>query len=164
MSQQLSAVAASSAFIASDGRTPDAESAWLRLAHLEAVYPGFHEWYRSKVVPELAIGRRRMFVRVGSDGYDGIVIAKRGEEAKLCTIWTAPAVRNRGIADTLIGEAMDWMETDRPLLTIPEERMYEFSGLLVRRGFQSTETLMSYYRRGRAEHVFNGLLRPATSN
>jgi GNAT superfamily N-acetyltransferase len=144
---------------AADGRVAD--EAWACLSHLVAAYPGFETWYWSKVEPGLALGSRRIFVQRSGSALLGVVIAKRErEERKLCTVWTAASARRAGVASSLIAEAMDWLDVDRPLLTVPEERMPEFAGIVSMLHFERTQVLASYYRPGCAEHVFNGCLAP----
>lgn len=133
---------------------------WRSLSHLEAIYPGFARWLWGTVEPGLRLGSRRVFVRRSAAGLDGIVIAKRDTaERKLCTIWTAPHARASGIASDLVEEAIDWMDDPMPLLTVPEERVHEFRGLVAAFRFEPTEVLQSYYRNCKAEYVFNGRLR-----
>lgn len=133
---------------------------WRSLSHLESIYPGFGRWFRGIVEPGLLSGSRRIFVSRSSSGLDGIVIAKRCRaERKLCTVWTAPHARGSRIATSLIAEAIDWMDDPLPLLSVPEERLPEFRGLITGFGFAPTQVLHSYYRFGKAEYVFNGCLR-----
>lgn len=140
----------------------EAERAWTALRQLEAVYPGFRSWFFELVVPGLADGSRRIFERVGPHGLEGLVIAKRKAERKLCTIWTADHARGRGIAAELILEASEWLGTEKPLLTVPEERLSEFRSLLNRLDYCEVEALQGWYRPGKTEHVFNAQLRPET--
>lgn len=143
----------------SEGDRPIGE-VWKSLSHLEATYPGFARWFWGIVEPGLRLGSRRVFVRRSGSGLEGIVIAKRDPaERKLCTVWTAPHARGLRVATGLVAEAIDWLEDPLPLLTVPEERMPEFRGLVAGFGFEATEALPSYYRSGRTEYVFNGRLR-----
>lgn len=150
---------ASAPLPAREGDCPMGEI-WSSLTHLEATYPGFGQWLGGTVEPGLLLGSRRVFVRRSGSVLDGVVIAKREPaERKLCTIWTAPHARSSGVASGLVEEAIDWLEDPAPLLTMPEERMTEFRGLIAAFGFEPTEVLRSYYREGKSEFVFNGRLR-----
>lgn len=140
----------------------EAERAWSALRQLASVYPGFRSWFFDLVVPGLADGSRRIFERVGPNGLEGLVIAKRTTERKLCTVWTADHARGRGIAAELIVDASEWLGTDKPLLTVPEERLPEFRSLLRRLDYSEVEALKGWYRPGKTEHVFNEHLRPDT--
>jgi len=130
------------------------------LVSLEKQYPDFRTWYFEKVLPGIAVGRRRVLTRMRGDRLVGLAIAKRETERKLCTLWVDPAFRGHGIAAELADEAFDWIGSDRPLFTVPEEQLLSFSRLLRRWAFNQTQVVPSYYRLGKHEHVFNGKLEP----
>lgn len=129
------------------------------IGSLETIYPGFRNWFYSKVA--IASGdERAIFVTRARDRILGIGIAKRSlTERKLCTLWTAPTTRDSGIATAIADQAFDWLETSHPLFTVPEERIAEFRGLLRRWHFTRTNAVVSYYRPNKIEYVFNGYLR-----
>jgi hypothetical protein len=135
---------------------------WGSLNRLESVYPGFRSWIERKVVPGLHCDTRRLFTVMKAGRPIGIAIAKREEERKLCTVWVHENYRWQRVACALVEEAIDWLGTDRPLFTVPDERLSEFRGILRRRCFVHTESVADYYRPGKVEHVFNGHLRRAT--
>jgi GNAT superfamily N-acetyltransferase len=132
--------------------------AFAALADAGDLYPGFEAWYWDTVVSGL--GRdRAIFVEWISEKIAGVVIAKRTfEERKLCTVWVDEHLRNRGVASRLIDRSCSWLETNSPMLTIPSERLGEFTGILKSRQFRQTQVLDAYYRPGSREHVFNGRL------
>ena len=55
---------------------------------------------------------------------------------------------------------VDWLETTKPLFTVPDVRIKEFARLLNRWDFVETQVVEDMYRRTSREFVFNGLLRP----
>jgi GNAT superfamily N-acetyltransferase len=128
------------------------------LSHLEVLYPGFQQWYWKKVVPGLLDGSRRAFVE--DDGrITGIVIAKfTRSERKLCTVWVDSNQAGRGIGRALMEEAMAWLCTTHPLITVPEERVPEFNALFDRWRFSLNQVVPSLYRPGFQEYVFNGTI------
>ena len=109
------------------------------LSHLADFYPRFEEWYWAKVVPGLQHGSRRIFFE--NDGrITGVVIAKRSRtERKLCTVWVDTGAVGRGLGTTLMTEAMAWLDTKRPLVTVPEERVSEFESIFRRWRFSLDE-------------------------
>lgn len=130
------------------------------LAPLAKLYPAFENWYWNKAVRDAVSNRRRFFLAFGQNRIQGVVIAKRTpDERKLCTVWICPTARQKRIAEGLVSQANNWLGSTRPLITIPENRLHEFRGLISRFGFVRTEILKGYYRCGQAEHVFNGKLR-----
>lgn len=122
-------------------------------------YPNFESWLSDRVVAESVNGRRKVFVARRDDGrIVGAAIAKRGAETKLCTLRICPTARHLGLAQALAKAAFHWMREDRPLFTVPEELMLEFSPLLYKWKFRLEQELPGYYRPGMQEYVFNGKL------
>lgn len=126
---------------------------------MEEVYPGFGSWYWKKVVPGLSDGSRRMLTSTEGGVLNGVVIAKSQCEKKICTVWVPRKFRGRSIARRLMQDALDWLGTAKPLFTVPDERMDEFSVLVRELGFEHCSTEVNYYGTGRLEHVFNGVLK-----
>ncbi|TGP45402.1 hypothetical protein EN873_40845 [bacterium M00.F.Ca.ET.230.01.1.1] len=137
----------------------DAECIYPAIQHLELMYPRFRQWYFDLVAKEIESSTRRIFVSRTDERILGIALAKRGAEKKLCTLWIEPSARSSGLATSLAAEAFSWMGTNKPLFTVPEERMSEFRGLLTRWDFCETERLVGYYRKDKVEYVFNGKLK-----
>ena len=130
---------------------------WPALTSLTAVYPGFENWYWGKVLDGVANGRRKIFVVGAAEQPLAIAIAKRElDENKVCTLWVSPRARGSGIGSELLGEVVDWLDDQSPLLTVPAERYPEFVPLVRRYGFVETARMRSLYRPGVVEHVFNG--------
>jgi GNAT superfamily N-acetyltransferase len=137
-----------------------AELPWqsIHAAKLNELYPRFFTWLEQTVATGLADGSRRLFVH-NHGGRFGFVIAKRTlHERKLCTIYVEPGSRGNGIASCLISQATDWLGSDKPLLTISEDRLLEFRAIIGGLDFSLTQVAHSYYRSGIREFVFNGNL------
>jgi len=130
------------------------------LAHLEEMYPGFGQWYWTKVASGLRDGSRRIFVE-GNNEITGVVIAKRSRaERKLCTVWIAPQFAGQGLGTRLMRNAMSWLGTTRPLITVPEERLAEFQPSFTRWRFSLHQVADSLYRPGHLEYIYNGPMIP----
>jgi GNAT superfamily N-acetyltransferase len=129
----------------------------LEAAGVTRLYPGFHDWFFGKVVPGIRTGERRM-IPVTADGkLTGVAICKRTEaEKKLCTLWVAPEARRHGVAADLANDAFAWLGTSKPLFTVPEELVVNFSGLLRAWSFPQPVPYPELYRQERVEYVFNG--------
>lgn len=138
--------------------------AWNNLSFLEGDYPGFSQWFWQKVSAGLEQGDRRIFVSRKLNKIQGIVIAKRDGEKKICTVWTAQNQRGKGVASLLFDDAIDWLQTDRPLISVPCTRSFELLPLLEKYQFVKTQTLSGYYRPESSELVFNGFLTPQLSS
>lgn len=137
---------------------------WGEISHLEKQYPNFREWYFGKVIPGITKGERCVITSVHNGRLVGLAIAKRGAERKLCTLWVDSDVRGNGIASHLADQAFDWIGTDRPLFTVPEEHLQKFAGLLSRWEFAQTAKISGYYRAEKNEYIFNGKLAPKLSS
>ena len=78
------------------------------------------------MVPGLHRGSRQIFFE-DNGRITGVVIAKRSRaERKLCTVWVDHDAAGNGLGTALMIEAMAWLDTKRPLITVPEERVSEF--------------------------------------
>lgn len=110
------------------------------LAHLQATYPAFSQWFHKKVVPGLGNGTRNILSASTDKEILGIAIAKRTEvEQKLCTLWVADHYRNHGVGIRLMREAMIWLGTERPTASAPESAS-DIHRLLAKLGFTVTST------------------------
>jgi hypothetical protein len=136
---------------------PAVVHATLERAGVSDFYPDFQPWFFNRVVPGLHRGERSILTTELEGTLAGVAICKySGIERKLCTLWVAPKLRGRGLADELALRAFDWLDTDRPLFTVPEEGLIEFTGLVRAWDFPSPTAYPNLYRRGRTEYVFNG--------
>jgi hypothetical protein len=126
-----------------------------RLEALEAVYPGFRDWYLSKVVPGVADGTRRVFAEISGARISGVAIAKRDRrELKLCTLWKDPSA-DGGTAVAIVQSAMDWLGTERPSFTVPADRIQRLRPVLNHFGMGGGVAVGSLYRDGVGEYLFN---------
>lgn len=131
----------------------------LARAELGLFYPHFEGWFFGKVVPGIRSGERQIITCEDNGAIAGVAICKKSElERKLCTLWIEPSSRTRGLASPLAQHAFDWLESDRPLFTVPEERLGEFSGLLKTWNFSPATTHPDLYRKNRNEYIFNNAL------
>lgn len=99
-----------------------------------------------------------------ASGVRGFAILKRDVvERKICTIWVRPDLRCQGLGQSLITQSQEWLQCVRPLLTVPEEALSTFRGLLASSDFKLNEIVEGYYRPGKKEYVFNGALPSASA-
>lgn len=133
----------------------DAMDLLQRIQELESVYPGFRDWYLSKVVPGVADGTRRVFAEISDLGISGVAIAKRGGgELKLCTLWK-DSNSDGGTAVALARSAMEWLGTERPSFTVPADRIHRLRPVLNHFGIDGGIAVGSLYRDGVGEFLFN---------
>jgi len=129
--------------------------AYAALAHLSAYYPGFKDWYWTKVVPGLGTTRRLDIVR-REGRIVGVCIAKRTEiERKICTLWVVPAYRGTGLGVRMLLDAMHWLGTSKPAVTVNEERYLDFVAIFRRLSFQPAKAVVGLYRPGKIEYLYH---------
>lgn len=134
------------------------------LSDLSRFYPDIERWSASKVLPGLLDDTRKILVEHDASGVRGFAILKRDVvERKICTIWVRPDLRCQGLGQSLITQSQEWLQCVRPMLTVPEEALSTFRGLLASSDFRLNEVVEGYYRPGKKEYVFNGVLPSASA-
>jgi len=99
----------------------------------ELAYPNIDIWY-NKVITEINNHpkNREMFICLSNEddllSISGLMILKKAyDEKKICTLRVKENHQKRGIGSELIQKALDFLETDKPLITVPEESVEVFS-------------------------------------
>lgn len=134
------------------------EKLYDELFMLEEEYPEFKNWFFDKVVPETLSGQRRIFVACCDEVTAGIIIVKNTDEKKICTLRVMPDFRNMGIGQALTRCAIEYLQTEHPLITVSEDHVHEFKHIFSKFGFSLSQMHFGYYRENRMEYVFNGSL------
>ncbi|PKF78959.1 N-acetyltransferase [Vibrio sp. vnigr-6D03] len=126
------------------------------LLDLSNEYPNILNWYEKKVVPGLANGTRKLFVHIRNEKIIGLAIAKNElKEKKICTVRVSPQMYGKGLGVRLFNEAMEWLDTSTPHVTVSESKFHLFERLFEHYGYRLTSTHMSRYREGQVEYLFN---------
>jgi hypothetical protein len=126
---------------------------------LHDCYPEFDLWMAKKVVPGISLGDRSMLVEYRRGQLAGFAIIKDdGVEKKLCCLRVLNEFKNTGLGLRLFGRAFDELNTDKPLLSVAEERLQSFQKIFDYYGFELSKEYVGRYRVGRVEYSFNGLL------
>lgn len=127
-------------------------------------YPNIDAWF-NKVINEINHHpeNREMFICLsnndGSPSVLGLVILKKTHcEKKICTLKVDERYQRKGIGSALILEAFDFLETDKPLITVPEEYENMFSKILNKFEFKKTDEIHGLYRENKIEYIYNGHL------
>jgi GNAT superfamily N-acetyltransferase len=138
-----------------------AEEVYEHLRSLEAFYPCFEDWFFNRVVPGLSDGTRTIIGFERDGRVKASAIVKRSmREVKLCTIFVERELQKKGLGVRLFRLALDWLNEPHPLATVSEERLPEFRRLFDAAGFTLSYIALGYYRPGKREYVYNGVLRP----
>lgn len=122
-------------------------------------YPSFDSWYFQKVIPEARIGKREIISEVRDGKIVGVMILKNtSEEKKICSLRVSDEFQNHGLGVRMFEKAFKILETDKPFLTVSEEKLPSFQKIFTYFQFTQTERLENYYREGKKEFSFNGHL------
>lgn len=122
-------------------------------------YPRICDWYRQKFVPGLGNGSRKILIYVVDNEVAGIAFLKdEAKEKKICTLRVRDKYQNNGIGKTLLERCVEILGTDKPMITVPEERLYYFCNLFKHYDFKLEQVTHNYYRNNSSEYVFNGSL------
>lgn len=138
-------------------RLADIALAKVMLKELDAYYPGFDDWYVNRCMPGIMTGNDTLVVARDKHDVVGIALGKTGEEKKLRCVRVLPQYRNRGVGLHLIERTLRLLDADRPLCTVSEEMMHQFSRPFINMfGFNLSSVEKGMYRRGKLEYIFNG--------
>jgi len=123
-------------------------------------YPNYFKWYWEKVVPNILKGTRDVIIVTVNNEIAGVTIVKKEYmERKLCTIFVKPEYRNRQITSKLLEESFSFLETTIPLVTISEDKLDMFQGIINKYNWKQTQVLpKGYYNNNYKEIVFNGFI------
>jgi hypothetical protein len=83
----------------------------------------------------------------------GISILKNDDEKKLCTFMVNPEYRKKGHSKLLLEDSFEYLNTEKPVITIPEFRLVEFSSIIDAYGWEASSIIDNYYSK---EIEFNG--------
>lgn len=126
------------------------------LVEASKYYPSFHEWYFNKVVPDIQNGNRKIVSEIRDGKIAGIAILKdTGEEKKICTLRISPDFQNRGIGVRLFKKSFEILQTNKPFLTVSEEKLPEFQKIFDYFNFELSSIADGMYRHGKKEYIFN---------
>lgn len=129
------------------------------LKDLTLYYPSFEDWYFRTVADGLQNNSRKIILEERNGEIAGIAIVKKNVfEKKICTIKVMDDFINRGIGIRLFERSMSYLETTSPLLTVDEDRLPFFQKIFDKYGFKQTQILHNYYKDGKKEFVFNGIM------
>lgn len=119
-------------------------------------YPEYVEWFMQKHVPGIYSGKRDTIIVVYKNKLIGIANIKKETEKKICTLYFRPEFRYRRVGKLLVDRAIDLLESDKPLITIPSTSLGSFTNLIKRYQWELTDCIDDCYSMGVNEYIFNG--------
>lgn len=121
-------------------------------------YPEYKNWFLNKHVPGLGINRNILFA-VHKMEIVGVINLKNTDmEKKICTLYVKPGFRFNKIGTTLLKMAFEQLGTNKPLITISDDKLFELRKFIVNNNWEISEKLDNFYCFDHNEYVFNGSL------
>lgn len=129
-------------------------------------YPDYRNWYQTIQVPGLYDGTRNIIIAHIKDKIVGFVsLKKTHDEKKICTFYVEKSFRRNHIGTLLAEKAVDYLEEEKPLITIPMDKLHEFVKIAEKYGWEISEIKENLYRTTTPEVIVNGeLLEKNTQN
>ena len=130
------------------------------LKKLNIEYPEFHKWYNNLFENDKNLKADREIIICEKDYVlAGVVILKSSkEEKKICTLRVAKQYQRQGIGSTLVEKSFEWLQDDKPIITMHKSKQHQFASLLDYYGFSLEQKQWSYYSLFSTELSYNGVL------
>lgn len=116
-------------------------------------YPDYYKWYYQKNLPRILEGKGDAIFYL--DGFQIVglsMLKKDNDEAKICTLLIGEEYRKKGYSSLILEDSFAFLGTDKPLITIPEKRLDEFSKIILEYGWEASKVISDYYS---PEVIFN---------
>ena len=117
-------------------------------------YPEFDAWYFLNVIQSLKNGTKKIITSCNENDLRGLAILKYSEQ-KICHLSTMPPYKNKGYGIKLFKQSFMELETEKPFLTVSEEKLVEFKRIFEYFRFELTDVIDGYYRKGKKEYFYN---------
>ena len=133
-------------------------------------YPGHFEWLSNVFLGGLRDGNRGYSFAIDNNKFTDVcgghmvqmyklagcaLLKNTDEEKKICCLFVDPEYRYQGIASHLIENSFEMLRTDKPLMTVAENNLFQLQKLINRYDFELTSVRDSVYRRGIKEYYYN---------
>ena len=116
-------------------------------------YPEYYRWYYQTNIPRILDGEGEAIFYLDGFQIVGLSMLKRtADESKICTFLIDEEYRKKGYSKMILEDSYEFLGTEKPLITIPEKRLDEFSKIIEAYGWVPTETTDEYYS---PEVIFN---------
>lgn len=127
-------------------------------------YPDYKQWFLSKQVPGIYDGSRNIIVAHINDKIIGFASLKKGEtEKKICTFFVDEVFRKNKIGFLLTQKAIEWLEFEKPLITIPLDKLGGFIKIAKKYDWSVTDIKDGLYRINNPEVIVNGFIEDISS-
>ena len=124
---------------------------------ISSMYPGFEDWFWNKVVPGVINEEDKIIIGLKNGNMVGVSMLKNHGEKKLRALRVNDIYQKRGYGLYLIDKSLEILGTDKPLVSVSEEMINEYSRIFINRyNFSMTHVYKGLYRKGILEYEFNG--------
>ncbi len=126
-------------------------------------YPGYETWFLEKFVPGLFNGTRDIVLAIKNGKIIGVAnLKKDAHEKKICTLYIKPKYQKRKEGILLVERSFDFLETTKPLITMPISKAKDFLPIIQKYNWNLSEKIDSYYKENVQELIFNSETSPLT--
>lgn len=146
-------------FIGTEGFLDLANQIYFVTDHLRKDYPNHQEWFFNKHLPEVGKNREVFFVRIYNNVYGVAFVKNTKEEKKICTFYIMEHARNIGIGRALMKTAMQYLQTTKPMITMPGHKVRYFLHFMHMYDWKICQIIDGAYIKDQDEIVFNGVLK-----
>ncbi|MDD3048408.1 MAG: hypothetical protein PHQ89_00235 [Bacilli bacterium] len=127
--------------------------------HLTVDYPKHYQWFFNTHLPLVGKGEREVLFIKNYGNICGIAFLKKvKQEKKICTFYIAEHGRNVGIGSALMKASFAFLETEKPMITMPSEKVGYYLHYIFKYNWKITQIIDGYYVKNIDEVVFNGNL------
>lgn len=146
-----------------DARHPEVDAVLAEtfpfLANLDAYYPNISTWFAQSFSLGLTSSKNVLLAaRDGQGRLAGVALGKKtSTEVKMQCVRVADSVANGGLGIALMDRMLDVLECRKPLATVSQEMLHQYSRVFVKRyGFSLDDVVKGAYRPRKLEYYFNG--------
>lgn len=122
-------------------------------------YDNYKEWYLNTQVPGIYDHTRNIIIAHSNNNILGFVsLKKTPQEKKICTFYVEKTFRKNKIGTILVEKAINYLEEERPLITIPMNKLQEFTKIGEKYNWEITDIKENLYRTTYPEVIVNNEL------
>lgn len=129
--------------------------------NLKDCYPQFNDWFQNKVIYGLYKNEREIILKWRNNKIAGISIIKNNNienEKKICCLRVNEEFQNKGLGIFLFKESMERLETEKPLLSINENKIFLFNDIFNYFKYEKVKEYNGIYLPNEKEISYNGIL------
>lgn len=143
----------------------DSDAVVRLLESCQSHYPDILSWYYHSFSPGLQADKRFILFYFVDDNVAAFALLKKEfDEKKICTFKVQEKYLKNGIGKTLLSKCLDILETEKPLITIPQEKLTDFENIIGYFNFELCQIIEDCYKKHSREYVFNGYLNHSLDN